>query len=68
MRDYQYGCRKIVSVLYRGSSFVTSGGIYYINISDFLKAVDEYKNMDKAMNLLTKDLPVRDLVKEEQEL
>ena len=60
--DYQYGGRKNVSVLYRGSSFKTSEEIYYINISDFLKAVDEYKDMDKAMDILTKDLPVRDLV------
>ena len=63
--DYQYSYRKNVSVLYRGSSFGTPEGIYYINISDFLKAVDEYKNMDKAMDLLTKDLPIIDLEKEE---
>ena len=66
--DYQYSCRKNVSVLYRGASFKTPEGIYYINISDFLKTVDEYKNMDKAMDMLTKDLPVRDLIKEEQKV
>ena len=66
--DYQYNGKKNVSVLYRGSSFKTPEEIYYINISDFLKAVDEYKDMDKAMDLLTKNLPIKDLVKEEQEI
>lgn len=66
--DYQYSTRKNVSVLYRGSSFKTPEEIYYINISDFLKTVDEYRNMDKAMEQLTKDLPVRELVKEEQKI
>ena len=64
--DYQYNGMKNISVLYRGASFKTPEEIYYINISDFLKKVDEYKDMDKAMAQLTINLPVRDLIKEEQ--
>ncbi len=63
--DYQYSSRKNVSVLYRGTSFKTPEEMYYINISDFLKTVDEYRDKDKAMDILTKELPVRDLIKEE---
>ncbi len=51
--DYQYSSRKNVSVLYRGSSFKTPEEIYYVNISDFLKAADEYRDMDMVMDLLT---------------
>ncbi len=66
--EYQYNGKKNVGVLYRGSSFKTPEEIYYINISDFLKVVDEFKDMNRVMDLLTKNLPVRDLVKEEQEI
>jgi len=60
-----YGHRENVCVLYNGSPFVADGGeekpkILYLNIADFMLAVDKYKDMDKVMEVLVneKDLPL----------
>ena len=65
--DYCYGDRQIATVLYRGDSFQSSAGIYWLNIADFLLAVDKLRDMDKVMKELTLNLPQRDLLQEEQE-
>ena len=62
--DFQFGNRKGVSVLYRGNPFVTTDGICYLNLADFLITLDQYKDIKSTMELLTKDLPVRDLPEE----
>lgn len=66
--DYQYGERKNVSVLYRGDPFQTVDGVFYLNIADFLRTVDKYRDMDVAMDKLTENLPVRDLEQEEADI
>ena len=63
--DEKYGKRENVCVLYRGDPFVSSGGTVYLNISDFLIAVNKYKNMDLVMEKLTKELNSRDLYEKE---
>lgn len=47
--DYFYGDRENICVLYNGKSVTDTTGTEYYNISDFLFAVDEYRDMDKAM-------------------
>lgn len=63
--DYMYGHRENVCVLYNGSPFIADGGeerpnTPYLNITDFMLAVDKYKDMDKVMEVLVneKDLPL----------
>jgi len=63
--DKYYGHRENVCVLYNGSPFVADGGeerpnTLYLNITDFMLAVDKYKDMDKVMEVLVneKDLPL----------
>ena len=41
--------------LYNGESVKTDTGAVWLNTSDFLIAVDKYKDMDKAMETLTAD-------------
>lgn len=62
--DFQFGNRKGVSVLYRGSPFKTTDGICYLNLADFLITLDQNKDIKSTMELLMKDLPVRDLLEE----
>ena len=50
--DYFYGDRENICVLYNGKSVTDMTGTEYYNISDFLFAVDEYADMDKAMEKL----------------
>ena len=47
-----YGNRESIGVLYNGKPTITTTGTEYYNISDFLVAVDKYRNMDRAMELL----------------
>lgn len=47
-----YGNRESIGVLYNGKPTITTAGTEYYNISDFLVAVDKYRNMDRAMELL----------------
>lgn len=47
-----YGNRENIGVLYNGKPTITTTGTEYYNISDFLFAVDKYRDMDKAMELL----------------
>lgn len=56
-----FGKRLSVAVLYRGDSFKSDEGIIYLNISDFLIAVNKYKNMELAMDELTKNLEVKSI-------
>lgn len=56
-----FGKRLGVAVLYRGDNFKTDEGIIYLNISDFLIAVNKYKNMELAMDELTKNLEVKSI-------
>ena len=65
--DYFYGNRCEFAVLYCGESFQSNTGRYWLNIADFLLAVDKYKDMDKVMTKLTENLPKRNLTQEEQE-
>lgn len=55
----EYGERKIAAVLYRGNPCINENGTVYFNISDFLIAVNKYKNMDLVIDNLTKDLNYR---------
>lgn len=50
--DEYYGNRENVSVLYNGKPMIAATGTEYYNISEFLVAVDKYRDMDKAMALL----------------
>lgn len=59
--NYQYGERKNVCVLYRGKPFRTPESIFYLNIADFLKAIDKYKNLEVVFESLSKDLPIKDI-------
>ena len=52
--DYFYGDRENICVLYNGKSVTDTTGTEYYNISDFLFAVDEYRDMDKAMEQVKK--------------
>lgn len=54
--DNKYGHRKDVAVLYRGNPFKSETGIYYFNITDFLTAVHNYKNLDLVFDVLAKDI------------
>lgn len=65
--DDKYGHRENVCVLYRGNPFFSDSGVYYLNITDFAIAVNKYSDMDKVMNELTKNLPVKDLSKKQPE-
>jgi virulence-associated protein VapD len=65
--DYHYGKRAATAVLYKGTSFKTASGTVYLNISDYLKAIYNNKDMNKAIQLLAKDLVVRDLKAEEHQ-
>lgn len=47
-----YGNRESIGVLYNGKPTITTTGTEYYNISDFLFAVDKYRDMYKAMELL----------------
>lgn len=61
--DRQYGIHIASAVLYRGISFQNATGVFYINITDFCLAVEKYKDMKKAMDELTEELPIIDLKK-----
>lgn len=50
--DEHYGNRENVCVLYNGTPFTAPTGTEYYNISDFLIAVDKYRDMDMAMREL----------------
>ena len=52
--DEHYGNREKVCVLYNGNPMTAPTGTEYYNISDFLIAVDEHKNMDKVIETLRK--------------
>ena len=51
--DRNYGSRENAAVLYRGSSCEDSDdGSLYLNITDFMLAVEKHHDMDKAMSEL----------------
>ena len=52
----EYGERKIAAVLYRGISYINEDNILYFNVSDFLIAVNKYKDMDLVINHLIRNL------------
>jgi predicted AAA+ superfamily ATPase len=60
MNSY-YGNREKACVLYRGKSFITNMGTVYLNITDFMLAIDKHRDMDKTMEELTKELEVWDI-------
>jgi len=59
--ESNYGRCDGLSVLYRGDSFKTSDSLVYLNVAEFLKAIDHYKNAEQAMGSLLKDLPTKTL-------
>lgn len=64
MIDEKYGTRKGACVLYRGESFVASdSGTIYLNIAEFLIAVNKYQNMDVTMREIFRNLEQTDLVR-----
>jgi len=64
--DSNFGERKNVSVLYRGSPFKSESGTLFLNITDFSLSVDKHKNIQLAINELSLNLPVVDLAKYEE--
>lgn len=57
--DANYGSIQYACVLYRGNSFLLeSDSVIYLNVADFLRAVNEFKDMHKVMSKLTKNLSV----------
>lgn len=56
-----FGKRKGAAVLFNGDSFKDITGIYYFNISDFLRTVGQYKNMDRTFDVLSEGLAVKDV-------
>ena len=63
--DKNFHKRACACVLYLGNSFVTTDGVAYLNIADFLAALDLCKNLESAVELLTRNLEVKDLAAEE---
>ncbi len=61
--DYKYGDKKNVCVLYNGKPFNTTTGVSYLNISDFIKEVTRYHDIETAMQNLCRDLPKVNLIK-----
>lgn len=55
--DSKYGKRENVCVLYRGESGVSPTGTIYLNISEFLKKIHLYKDMDRVFCDMCKNLP-----------
>ena len=61
--DKQYGNRENVAVLYRGNPFLSDTGTYYLNLTDFMLAVNKYKDMEKVFAEITRNLSVINLKK-----
>ena len=55
--DQYYGERQGAYVLYRGTPFRDPSGVIYLNINGFLLAVDKHKDIETALDFLTKDIP-----------
>lgn len=51
--DKKYGYRKHAGVLYPGKPFIATSGTIYLNITEFMLALNQYKDMDQAMFELT---------------
>jgi len=54
----QYGKSQGTYVLYNGKSSYSATETVWLNISDFLIAVDKYKDMDLAIKALLQDIPI----------
>jgi GTPase SAR1 family protein len=48
--DENWGNREVVAVLYRGKTFKSDSNTYYINITDFSLAINQYRDIKKAMH------------------
>ena len=57
--NHQFGTRICACVLYNGDSFKAPTGTIYLNVSNFLVAIDKYRDIQLAMTELAKNLPVR---------
>ena len=55
--DQYYGERQGAYVLYRGTPFKDPSGVIYLNVNGFLLAVDKHKDIEIALDFLTKDIP-----------
>jgi hypothetical protein len=58
--DRNYGRLEKVCVLYKGESFLSSTGTYYLNLSDFAKEVHRERDMEKVLEKLTRNLPMHE--------
>lgn len=56
--DKNYGSCENACVLYSGTPFITDTGTFYLNIADFLMTVDKYKDMDRVMESLIKNMRI----------
>lgn len=63
--DAKYGDKENVAILYRGESFTTPTKTLYLNITEFMLAIDKYHDMDKVMEELIENLPVRAVTEDE---
>lgn len=54
-----YGDKQNVCVLYNGNPFTSPTGTVYLNLSDFLISLSKTKDVEKTMNILTKDIEKR---------
>lgn len=50
--ETKFGSRKLAIVLYRGKSFVSERGSTYLNVVDFLLAMDELRSLTKVLSKL----------------
>ena len=59
--EQNFGNRENVCVLYRGIPFQGSSGTYFLNVSDFLRSVNDTSNIQKSLSNLTQNLPIYDV-------
>lgn len=59
--DNNYGHRENVAVLYRGNPFKSETGTFYFNITDFMKAVHKYRDIDLVFNVLSKNIAKKNI-------
>lgn len=65
--DYKFGYKENVCVLYNGTPFCDASGVFYLNISDFTKAISNNPDVGQVMDILTSSLPERDIYAEDNE-
>lgn len=66
--NYMYGNIERLCVLYNGESFLNENDILYLNLSDFVKAISDKKDVQLALFSLNKNLSQRNVEEENKDL